>query len=598
MSSPPTSVQWTQLDQTTFNRFVEALLIRLHTVDTPSSDVQAIDGRGGDKGRDVDLIRRGVYEHIYQLKYFPQGFSSEFARSRKPQIQRSFSAAMVHNPKEWTLVIPTNPTPGERDFVKSLKKSYASRIKILGQAQLDGLMARFPDLLAWATREPLLDVLRSVQMEKAALVAPGDLKERVEGLQAIADSRNPNWTVDHQIVNGQYVESLRAKHPRANEVEPISFKFTSTFKKEDSETLEQFRRVVGYGDNSTVRLPEDVVKIDELNVPEWFKPPGIDGPVALDLTGQSNLPKAVEVEFQILDDNDFVIHTYSGPATHLGHGPEGNTLKATISGHVDVELFIDGDPLSGAMTTARMNMSHQIIGLPANEAHAGLEFRRDILREGKARLLLDASKIAEFATGPKIFKQALDDGIFDTDTPALIDDLALLERELHVVLNVPSEITGQERLMIRSARLLLEGHVIIHPFQSDITGTMNDEIDPSFVRNLQHWGGPHFSDTDAMAMDLFGKHLNLGPARVAFAHARIENRDELVEALKRGDFAGMPIRIIPIGTEGLRILLLDRVNFPDGAEIEITAWGLAGVEEHPELRGITEPPAADASGAH
>ncbi|WP_145973342.1 hypothetical protein [Corynebacterium glutamicum] len=140
---------------------------------------------------DIDVHSDGKLTHIYQLKYFPQGFSGGWARSRKPQIKNSFEKAMLLKPENWILIVPRNPTQGERAYVHSFKKGNKAKIKIFGQSDLDNLMARYPDIQQWAVREPLKDALRSIHLEQRLLSQPSDLEDTLQNLHQMADSRSP-----------------------------------------------------------------------------------------------------------------------------------------------------------------------------------------------------------------------------------------------------------------------------------------------------------------------------------------------------------------------------------------------------------------------
>jgi hypothetical protein len=71
---------------------------------------------------DVRVRSAGQQVRIYQLKHFPEGFSGEWGKGRKPQITRSFNEAMKHNPPVWALVIPRNFTINERKWVAILAR--------------------------------------------------------------------------------------------------------------------------------------------------------------------------------------------------------------------------------------------------------------------------------------------------------------------------------------------------------------------------------------------------------------------------------------------------------------------------------------------
>lgn len=88
-----THVDWTRLERGEFERIVNVLITR--DGDARGFVSVAPDGRGGDAGIDIALRdpASGRIVHIYQLKHFPEGFSSGWAQSRRKQIARQAAHA-------------------------------------------------------------------------------------------------------------------------------------------------------------------------------------------------------------------------------------------------------------------------------------------------------------------------------------------------------------------------------------------------------------------------------------------------------------------------------------------------------------------------
>lgn len=193
-SRPLGQVEWGRLTQGEFDRIVEALIVRMYEHDA-AVEVQALDGRGGDDGIDIDVIRDGHTEVIYQLKCFPEGFSGGFRQTRRTQIKRSFDTAMEQHPYEWVLVVPRKPTNKERSWIRSLAGDSGVRVKIMGPAQLDAALAKHQDLLDAATREPLLEALRDAGQEHVALARPADTDSAVDRLRQRVSGRSLYWDV-------------------------------------------------------------------------------------------------------------------------------------------------------------------------------------------------------------------------------------------------------------------------------------------------------------------------------------------------------------------------------------------------------------------
>ena len=139
-------IDWERIKQHEFDRAVESLILRLHA--DSGSRPYAINGKGGDHGIDVAVdTPDGFVEIVYQLKYFPEGFSGKWGGGRKPQIMKSFNTAWPSRIQSvGSLVMPQNPQIGEWEFVNSLAKDTEVEVDIWGRGQLDHHLLSFPTL--------------------------------------------------------------------------------------------------------------------------------------------------------------------------------------------------------------------------------------------------------------------------------------------------------------------------------------------------------------------------------------------------------------------------------------------------------------------
>ncbi|MET8776967.1 hypothetical protein ABZV58_18350 [Nocardia sp. NPDC004654] len=88
------AVEWGAIGSAKFETLVDALLARKWR---GLGDYVAPDGRGGDGGIDFE-VRQGIRRRIYQLKYFPDGFSGDRKSTRQTQIRKSFRRAIKLDP--------------------------------------------------------------------------------------------------------------------------------------------------------------------------------------------------------------------------------------------------------------------------------------------------------------------------------------------------------------------------------------------------------------------------------------------------------------------------------------------------------------------
>src|SRR6185369_12875861 len=95
-------IDWARLDPDTIEKAIKILLVELHPGARP------IDGRGGDRGRDVRWDSPDGLT-IFEIKSFAEDQPSSSQRSRlspgqRKQIKQSLGRAAQHNPVRWVLV--------------------------------------------------------------------------------------------------------------------------------------------------------------------------------------------------------------------------------------------------------------------------------------------------------------------------------------------------------------------------------------------------------------------------------------------------------------------------------------------------------------
>ncbi|WAP53114.1 hypothetical protein OL239_08640 [Arthrobacter sp. ATA002] len=262
-------INWSKISEIDFNETVEALIVRDRT--EGGLVAQAIDGRGGDGGIDIDVkvAKTGQLIEILQLKWFPEGFSG--ARSkRREQIKKSFQSAMVHKPSVWTLVVPANLTIPERQSVYALKKSQKVLIRLIGSAELNNLLAKYPKIHDWALRDAARDLLSIVGREKATLSKPGDLAAEVNNLADRSDAISPYWGFNFSSREGVTSSQIYAKREDAMEREPLFFNLEAEFGPDDSALRQEFEDSLDYGVTKRLVLPRHVVSSFTKEGPEWF----------------------------------------------------------------------------------------------------------------------------------------------------------------------------------------------------------------------------------------------------------------------------------------------------------------------------------------
>ncbi|MFG2961488.1 hypothetical protein ACGF5O_48220 [Streptomyces sp. NPDC048291] len=149
-------IEWAHMHQPDFDRLVELILYKARTGE---GRVEAVNGRGGDGGIDVRIVRGSELE-VVRLKFYLDGFPTS-ARGRRRAIRESFDRAAQLRPAVWTLVVPCTLSDPERAFVEGPAGGTGlPEIQILDRARLDAYLAAFPDIVEYWHRDYLLEAAK------------------------------------------------------------------------------------------------------------------------------------------------------------------------------------------------------------------------------------------------------------------------------------------------------------------------------------------------------------------------------------------------------------------------------------------------------
>lgn len=560
------AIRWDRLDESEFNRLVEALLVKAKTTD--GLIATAIDGRGGDLGIDIDVRVRSTKQlvEIIQLKYFPGGFSGGF-RSRRQQIKASFEKAMAEHPPVWTLVFPGNPTLAERKSVHALAKGRPVRIRILGVAELDGLLAAHPDIADFFGRQPAVDVLREIHREEAALAGPGDLRAEVSRLQKRLDGRSQYWGTAFRLdSDGTYIETYVAKRADAELREPLSISLQTRFGPDHEDLRAKFEDRMKYGGSGALVLPPEVVVGIRRDGPEWFAGTSTSGEVHLE-TANGGEPSSVRVALKIAGSQ---IAELAGWTKVMDRGYAGGSVEVGLEGGVHIRWRIPVNAAEGGTVTFNFDPT----GATPREVRRALRFHA-AMKEG-AELQLDIQGqgalnvvLAEAPTfGPS---EALAE---------LVDDLCELEDALDVAMRFPSdEMDILDRIWARVMVRILRGEPTPMPFVESFNATLNGSPSEGLTGLLEH-GSAVCVSQEEWGIQMFGATLRPGPVYIYSHHVLADDAGGLIAALDAGAAAGRRLVIRPADGGPFLIYsptkLLERRLSP----VRAYPWSLSGIAEH------------------
>lgn len=561
-------IDWGRIDKDDFERAVEAVLMKEHT--HGQQTVVVPDGRGGDGGIDIAIKLDGVVIHVFQLKYFPQGFIGEFGKSRQPQIKGSFETAMRnHNPQKWTLVIPAKPHVNEISYIDKLAAGLGVEVDIMGPTTLDVLMSKHPDIERAILRNDVLEILATMGQEKAALPGPADLRERVEGVLAVAGPRSLYWESVIKAGGGRYSESYRELRSDAMEKEPIHTLLTVRDSELlDPDTQKRLERLAGYGTLDPVTLPPGSVTMTRTG-PPWVSNPTVNENDEFlirsdpheDLTGQ-------RAELSFFDESGQLVQQCAG------------TVEALVSGTRGIQIRVS------FWCVVHADIAHPL----HSEGSEQGDFKMVIKRAGQniesvskawraaCNVLNAQTAVIRIIGLPDVHMPFNGAGHTDQSTQhfhELINDLEVIHRSNPSVdIVFPESLDDDERTMLRVLRLLLEGKPTRIPGHEEFLLPL-DNVEGQLDELMVSDEGVLQVRLPGSPFNVAGVHAMVGPAFLRCERAEVRNRAEIEKHIESGStdpilvsFAAMPghsFEMYP-GSE-----VLDADQLPELAEWFTTA---------------------------
>lgn len=564
-------VIWDRLDEDTFNKSVEALLVTEYTGN--GLRAQAIDGRGGDGGIDIDVRveRTGQLTHIFQLKHFPEGFSGGF-RPRRQQIKKSFEDAMEHQPPVWVLVFPKNPTISERKFVSSMRGNRKVTIRIMGAAELDGLLSKHPNIETHLSRDEAVEVLRAVNRPEAALAKPGDLHAEMARIQKGLDGRSQYWLSAVTMgPDGTYVETLHAKREDASEREPLSITIEAEFGPADEDLRKQFVDKLKYGGSGTIVLPERVIKQFRKIGPEWFAETSTGGELHIGDAGES-VTESIKAE--LYDGKGVFLAQLSGTTKAILRGYGGGTIENTFLGGLDLRWRFSDTLEEGGSVALDFDPS----GATPREVRQALRFLEKLQPDAEIRLTVAGHPSIRVSLSNPIDVDP-DHGLME-----LVEDLCIIEDKLDVTFRFPAEGADHtDRVWARAVVSMLAGKPVALPFRNSFTGTLSGTKDEGFELLLDRGVAIVVSHPE-WGLEMFGATLRLGEVRLYTHHAIVPDRLKIVAAFEAGTAAGMKLNLRPV--DGQPFVMYAPAYMSTDAVVLTYPWGLTGIPEHPKYDAL------------
>ncbi|MGW4198848.1 hypothetical protein [Streptomyces sp. NPDC005004] len=303
---------------------VTLLLLRLYP------RAQAVDGTGGDGGRDLF-----EYSEANQLiNYEVKSFTGRMTKSRRDQVQRSLVSTARSQPDHWDLVVPIDPNPAEQRWFDGLRAEFPFVRQWRGRSWLDTHFAAQDDLVRYALHNSdsyILDRIAEARAERDCLLRGiPDLVERYEALYRRSQELSPHYGVRVSSgPAGATVVELTPKQSPDDAGTAIEFTGQVRFRIDDPEDQarqQQFEEAMRFGGEVTL----SAANLGSMTVSAPAEL-GIDGTVKLAAIRIASLQEDIKppVQGQLL-----VAHAGSGmPLMSLPvrfdkriHGSDGGTL--------------------------------------------------------------------------------------------------------------------------------------------------------------------------------------------------------------------------------------------------------------------------------
>jgi hypothetical protein len=559
------------LDEPTFTRLVEALVQVEYST---AAAVEPIDGRGGDGGADIRIRHDDGRVEILQLKFYPEGFDGKH-NGRRPKIKDSFSRAAAEQPDmtHWTLVFPSVPTGPGWNFLKTLRgESVEAKVDWWTRATLDALCSRHPTVVAAVARrsEYFLETLKTARLESEALATSADLIARVAGLASLSEDMDPDWAIDFNSVNGVRTQILRAKHPNAATVSPITITPTFRFDPSDEDLRAQVERVFGFGANEELVLPARVLADLRVQGPAWLTLP----------TAQESEEIRFLTSLQAGDDQAWppleitlhagwtVLGTHRAVVRHVGRGSQGMTVDAAVHKQCTVSFVLPDD------LTARgaLQLSLDLKGASAYDARKAVRFIRELVMSDQLELTADGTSFGSLRGEVPAERIAAADELAWAEEAA--SDLLFIEEALGVSLEFRAELSLFDRIDLRILALLLAGRCVLHrdAFRLNVSFHSPPE-QPEIERFLHGEPGALVATSEDITWTVLGQKVHL--PQLARYHPSARLVTPTGGTPRRGDDCTIEASD---GTPG-RLYLPSRMA-ADGRVVP-TPWGLTRIPEPP-----------------
>lgn len=333
------------------------------------------------------------------------------------------------------------------------------------------------------------------------------------------------WGFDIARAGGVVTISARPNDPQAHIKNPITVSVDGVFSSKHFAVQQDFERSVRFGASGKVVLPPEVVRNLRVEGPELIA--GVHSNVEVHLEPLNENPHVgAPAELKFFDDDDLVTASHEGRVAYLNPGTAGFTLKIEFYEHLTVELLF---PLDKSVP-GEARLAYNFRRIRPADALGVIEILSAIRRgKGTCKAYIDDN----FLMSMSFNEPAHDDT--DGELTVLLGiayDLKVVQEFCHAKFVIPDELTAEERIDLRVARILIDGHVVTSPNARTGTITLTGRDSPTLREVLTSGGQVSFHSQRAQFFGWFeGTGARVGNVLVFHPRATALNGLQAAEAL-------------------------------------------------------------------
>jgi hypothetical protein len=261
------------------------------------------------------------------------------------------------------------------------------------------------------------------------------------------------------------------------------------------------------------------------------------------------VPFDAAAEVELLNSEGATTGRYAGRLIAQRSGELGASLEADIHG-ARLQMLVPFDK----RVDGTIRYSFDLSGREPAEAMKVLRLHQRILKGGAFRITVEGTRVGSGrlpATGTD------DDNTEVEKLLSYLSDLDVVQHHCESYFPAPLTYSGEERIDLRIARLLIEGRCVADRSARTVTITLNGLDSPTLQTAL----GPQaqclrFGPSGFEV--IVGNHtLDIGPVHLFHARVTADNGRQAIAALKTGKGAGTEVVFRPQDGEHFRLYLID-----------------------------------------